>query len=249
MVSIVGLAFAVLYLLRAYNHLAHNLCHDGLGLIGSLLHFLMAHLNRIVEATKVGNHRDTKSTDATVVGHDNLGHSAHTYGVATKDTIHLIFCRRLEGWSLHTHIDTILQADLLLASNLTGQFDECRVVGLVHIREAWTRGEVLTTQRMLWEEVDVIGDDHQVANLEARVHTTSGIADEERLDAQLIHHTYWEGHFFHRIALIVVETTFHSHDINTSEFSEDEFSAMALYCRYREVGNITIGNFQCVSYL
>ena len=249
MVSIVSLALGVLHLLRAYNHLAHNLCHDGLSLISSFLHLLMTYLDRVIETTQVCYNADAKGTDTTMVGYDDLWDSTHANGVATQDAIHLILGRRLEGWSLHTHINTILQTDLLFASYLTGQFDESWVVGLVHIGEARTRGEILATQRMLWEEVDVIGDDHQVANLEAWIHTTSGIADEERLDAQLIHHTYWEGHFFHRIALIVVETTFHSHDINTSEFSEDEFSAMALYCRYREVGNITIGNFQCVSYL
>ena len=183
--------------LRAYNHLAHNLGHDGLSLVGSLLYLLVRYLNGDVEATQVGNHRDTEGADATVVSHDNLRHGTHAYGVTTQDAIHLIFGRRLECGTLNAHIDTILQADLLLACNLTGQLNERLVVSLVHIREAGTRGEILATQRMLREEVDVVGDNHQVANLETRVHATGSVADEECLDADFVHHTDGESHFLH----------------------------------------------------
>ena len=229
MVSIVSLALGVLHLLRAYNHFAHNLCHDGLSLIGSFLHLLMTYLDRVIETTQVCYNADAKGTDTTMVGYDDLWDGTHANGVATQDAIHLILGRRLEGWSLHTHINTILQTDLLFASYLTGQFDESWVVGFVHIGEARTRGEILATQRMLWEEVDMIGDNHQVANLEARIHAASSVADEERFDAQLVHHTNREGDLLHRIALVVVETALHSHDVNTSEFSEDEFSTVAFY--------------------
>jgi len=229
MVSIVSLALGVLHLLGAYNHFAHNLCHDGLSLISSFLHLLMTYLDRVIETTQVCYNADAKGTDTTMVGYDDLWDGTHANGVATQDAIHLILGRRLEGWSLHTHINTILQTDLLFASYLTGQFDESWVVGFVHIGEARTRGEILATQRMLWEEVDMIGDNHQVANLETRIHATSGIADKERLDAQLVHHTNREGDLLHRIALVVVETALHSHNVHSAKLAEDEFSTVAFY--------------------
>ena len=184
-----------------------------------------------------------------MVGHNNLRHSTHAYGVATQDAIHLVLCRCLEGGALNAHIDAILQADLLFACNLTGQFDERLVIGLMHIGESRTRGEVLSAQRVLWEEVDVVGNHHQVANLEARVHTTGSIADEKRLDAQLVHHTHGEGHFLHRVALVEVETALHGHDIHATQLTEDEFAAVALHRRNGEVGDVLIGYFECVSYL
>jgi len=247
MISINSLFLGGLHFLRTNDHLAHNLRHDRLSLICCLLYLLVAHLDGDIEASKVSHHTNTKDTDATVMGHDHLRHSAHTYGVATKETIHLIFGRGLEGRSLYTHIDAILQADLLLACNFTGQFDQFRVVGLMHIRETWTRGEVLATQRMLRKEVDMVGDDHQVTNLKAWVHATCGIADEERLDSQFIHHTYREGHFFHRITLIEMEAAFHGQDIYATQFAEDQSAAMSLYGRDGEVGNLLIGDLLLVS--
>ena len=208
----------------------------------------MADLYGIVESTKVGDDRDTEGADATVMGHDDFGHGGHSHGVAAQDAIHLIFCGSLEGGTLHTHIDAILQADLLLACNLAGQFDKRLVVGLVHIWEAGTSGEVLSAQWMLWEEIDMVSDHHQVTNLETWVHAASCIRDEEGLDAQLIHHTYREGYLLHRISLIVVEAAFHSHDIHTAKLTKDKFAAMTFYRRNGEVGYVTVGYLLCVSY-
>ena len=82
---------------------------------------------------------------------------------------------------------------------------------------------------MLWEEIDMVCNHHEVANLEGGVHTTGSIRDKERLDAQLVHHTNREGHLLHVIALIVVETALHGHDVYTTELAEDEFATVTFY--------------------
>ena len=102
---------------------------------------------------------------------------------------------------------------------------------------------------MLREEVYMVGDNHHVANIEFRVHTTRSIRNEESLDAQFVHHTFRECNLFHVVALIVVEATLHSHDILATEAAEDELSAVALYGRYREVRNFRIWEFVGISYL
>ena len=248
MIGIELFLLGVLQFLRTYNHLTHNLCHDRLGLVGSLLNLLMGNLNGDVEATQVGDNRNTKGADAAVVSHDNLRNGAHTYGVATQDAVHLILCWSFEGRTLDAHVDTILQTNLLLACNLAGQFDKRLVVGLVHIRETGTGGEVLSAQRMLGEEIDMVGNHHQVTNLEARIHATGSIRDEEGLDTQFVHYTYGEGNLLHRIPLVEVETAFHSHDIHTAKLTEDKLAAMTFYRRNGEVGYFTIGYLKCVSY-
>ena len=157
-----------------------------------------------------------------MVSYDDLRNGRHTYCVATQQTIHLVFCGSLEGWSLYTHIDTIGDANLLLLGNVRSLLDQAEIIRLVHIRETRTCGEILTTQRVLWEEVDMVGDNHQVANLEGRVHAASSIRYEERLDAQFVHHTDGECNLLHRVALVEVETSLHSQDVYTSQFAEDE---------------------------
>ena len=90
---------------------------------------------------------------------------------------------------------------------------------------------------MLGEEIDMVGNHHQVANLEARVHATGSIRDEKCLDAQLVHHANGEGNLLHGVALVVVETALHSHNVYAAQLSEDKLAAMALNGRYREVRN------------
>ena len=234
--------------LTADDHFAHDFSHQRLSLVSCFLHFLVAYLNRTVEAAQVGNNADTKGADAAVVSYNNLGNGGHTNGVATQCAIHLIFCRSLERRTCGTHIDTVYQTDFLLFGNLCGQVDELVVVSLVHIREAWTCGEVLATQRMLGEEVDVVGDDHQVANLEGGVHATGSIRHEEGLDAQLVHDAYGERYFLHGVALVIVEAALHGHDVYTTKFTEDERTGVALDGRYGEVGDFSVRNLQLVSY-
>ena len=138
--------------------------------------------------------------------------------------VHLIFCRCLEGGTLYADIDAVLHLDVFLLGNLVGQRHQRQIVGLVHIREARTCREVLSTKRMLREEVDVVGDNHQVADFEFWVHATGCVGNEEGLDAQLVHHAHREGHLLHRVTLVEVESSLHGHDVLASQFTEDQFA-------------------------
>ena len=235
-------------LLTALNHFTHDFSHQRLSLVGSLLNFLMADLYGIVEAAQIGDDANAESADAAVVGHDDFWDGRHANGVATQCAIHLIFSRCLKSGTSCTDVYTIYQTNFLLLGNLGGQVDELVVISLVHIREAGTCGEVLATQRMFWEEIDMVGDNHQVANLEGWVHTTCCIADEERLDAKFVHNTDREGDFLHRVALIVVETALHGHNVYTTELTEDECASVSFYGRYWEIWDFCVGDFQLVSY-
>src|SRR3712207_6970858 len=59
-------SFTYLYIerlfLRATNHFPHNLGHERLSAIGSLLNFLVAHFYGHVKATKVGDNRSEEHT-------------------------------------------------------------------------------------------------------------------------------------------------------------------------------------------
>ena len=226
----------------SFNHFAHNLGHEGLCLVGSLLHFLVAHLHRSIEATEVGDDADTEGAYAAVVGYDDFGNGGHAYGIAAYHAVHLILCGGLERRTLDTHVDTVGEADLLLLGNGGSLLDERQVVGLVHVGEARSGGEVLAAQRVLGEHVDVVGDNHQVANLEGRVHTAGGIRHEEGLDAQFVHDAHGEGDFLHGVALVVVEAALHGQDVYPAKFAEYQFATMTFHGRYREVGNVGIGN-------
>ena len=65
--------------LRTDNHLAHDLGHQWLSLVGSLLNLLVANLYGNIEAAQVSDNTDTEGADAAVVGYDNLRNGTHTY--------------------------------------------------------------------------------------------------------------------------------------------------------------------------
>ena len=183
-----------------------------------------------------------------MVGHDYFRNGAHADGVAAQDAVHAVLGRCLERWTLHANIHTMHQPDALFGCNLVGQGNQLRVVGLVHVGEARSGGEVLAAKRMLGEQVDVVGDDHDVADEELGIHASGGVAHEERLDAQLVHHAYGERHFLHRVALVVVEAALHGHDILAAKLSEDELAGMSLDGADGEVGDFAIGELVGVSY-
>ena len=249
MVGIEFLFLDAFYLLGAYNHLAHDLRHERLGLVGGLLYLFVAHFDRRIKAAQVGDDRHAEDADAAVVGNNHLWYGGHADGIAAYDAVHLIFCGCLEGGALYADIDTVFDAYLFLLGYLRSEFDEGLVVGLVHIGESRTGGEILATEGMLGEEVDVVGDDHQVAHAEILIHAAGGIADEEGLDAQFVHHADGEGHFLHRVALVEMEAPLHGEDIDATQFAEDEFAFVTFDRRDGKVGYLRVWNLLLVSYL
>ena len=99
---------------------------------------------------------------------------------------------------------------------------------------------------MLGEEVDMILDDHQVADTEAGVGATSGIADKERLDAQGLHDADGESDLLHAVTLVEVESALHSQNLLAAQLTEDELAGVTLDGRDRHVGNLAIRNGFCL---
>ena len=235
-------------MLRPANHLAHDLCHLRLSLVGSFLNLLVTHFHWNVEAAKVGDDADAKHVDAAMTSYNDLWYGAHTHSVSTQQMVHAILGWCLEGRTLYTDIDSMFYLDAFLLGNLVGKVAELMGICFVHIRETRTGRKVLAVQWMLREEVDMVVDDHEVANLERRVHATRSVAYEEGLDAQLIHHSLWEGYFLHVVALIEMEAAFHSHDVLATQLAKYEFASMSFHCRYREVRYLTVWEFVTISY-
>ena len=90
---------------------------------------------------------------------------------------------------------------------------------------------------MFGEEVDVVGDDHQVSDTERGVYSSGGIGDEQLLDADFMEHPYREGDFLHGIAFVIVEAPLHGDDVFVAEFAEQQVAFVALYRGYGEIRN------------
>ena len=94
----------------------------------------------------------------------------YAYGYVKPETEGYMYCR------MHVPAGSPKdRGNIKIVSNSIGLGNEVVIVGFVHVWESGTCWEVLTTQRMLGEEIDVIGNNHQVANLKVGVHTASSI--------------------------------------------------------------------------
>jgi len=65
--------------------------------------------------------------------------------------------------------------------------------------------------------VDVVADDHQVADAEGGVDAAGCIGDEEVFDAEAFHHAHGEGHFRHRISFVIVKPSLHGEHGDAAE--------------------------------
>ena len=110
----------------------------------------------------------------------------------------------------------------------------------MHVGEARPElGHVGTDQR-IGHQVDVVGDDHQVAHAERRVDAARSVRHKEVFDADLLHHAHREGHLLHRVALVVVEAALHGDDPAAFDLSEDHAALVALDRRNGESGNVLV---------
>ncbi len=163
-------------------------------------------------ASEVGDHRHAEHAHAGMVGHDDFGNGGHAHGITADHAEVFIFGRSLERRAGGAYIDAVHHTDVFLSCDFVGQSYQFVAVGFGHGRESRTEAVVvLATERIFREEVDMVGDDHHVANAEFLVHTTGCIADKEGHDAEFAHHADWECHLLHVVAFVVVEATLHGH--------------------------------------
>lgn len=209
----------------------------------------MAHLNGGILKAKVSDDAHTEGSYAAMMGYDDLRDGAHAYGITSHAVVRLVLCGGLECRSLNTYIYTMHNAYALLLSYSLGKGYQSLIVSLMHIGEARTGGEIFPAKRMLGEEVDMVGNNHQVSNLKTVIHTSGSVRYEECLDAKLVHYSDGECYLLHGVAFIEMETPLHGHDILIPKLTEDEFAGMAFNGGYGEVRYLLIRELVLIGYL
>ena len=177
-----------------------------------------------------------------MTGHDDLRHGAHAAGVAAKLAEHAVFGRSLIGGACLGYIDAVLQADTHLGGYAVGFGAQTGAVDLGHVGEAGTEFLHIGTYQGIGHEVDVVGDDHQVAHAVVGVQCAGGVAYEKRFDAHAGENPFGVGDLLHGVAFIVVEAALHGHNLFPAEGADDEVALVsygggALEVRYLRVGD------------
>lgn len=76
-------------------------------------------------------------------------------------------------------------------------------------------------------EVNVIFEQHEVADAVVAVKGARGVGDQQDLDAKAAHDAHRQGHGGEVVALVAVDAALHHHHIDTSELANDELARVA----------------------
>ena len=102
-----------------------------------------------------------------------------------------------------------------------------RVVWSAHVGKARAESVVVRPhQRAVAEQVDVIGDQHQVAGAPVVPHSAARVAHDERAGAKLVQHAHWKCHLLKRIPFIAVEAPLHRRHSLAAECAEQQASGV-----------------------
>ena len=110
----------------------------------------------------------------------------------------------------------------------------------MHVRKTGPQlGDVGADER-IGHQIDMVGDDHQVARTERRIDAARSVRHEQAADSQLFEHPHGEGHLLHGVALVVVEPALHGHDAAAVDPAENQAPLVPLDRRNGEIGNILV---------
>ena len=89
-------------------------------------------------------------------------------------------------------------------------------------------------------EVDVVLDEHEVADAVRRVDAARSVSDNEPLGAELVHHVNREGDLLRGVALVGMQPALHADDVFAFELAEHEASLVTLGSRGDHEGDIGV---------
>ena len=176
-------------------------------------------------------------------GGDGLRRGGHAHGVRAQNARGAHLGGRFELRAGEVHVNAFLQRKLLLARDLFGKGTQARGVDIGHIREA--RAEFLDVrppERAKVEELDVVGDEHEVARLIVCVHSARGVRHDHRLRAKQANDANGVGSVLHGVALVAVHSALHDRDALAAKRSEDEAALVSRRGGGVEVRNVGIAH-------
>ena len=95
-------------------------------------------------------------------------------------------------------------------------------------------------QRIVAEQVDVVGNQHQVARRPLRMHAAARVRHDERRRAQRAQHAHRERHLLQRVALVAVKAALHRHHPLAAERPAHEPARVRFHRREWETRDVGV---------
>ena len=208
---------------------------------GGFHNFLVAQLLGQNTGSHVGDTADTHHVHAAVSGNQRLGNRGHAHGISAQDSAHPdLRGGFVVGAGVHG-INALLQRDAVFRGLFLDGLAQRGGVQIGHIREPGAEGiQVGPDQRIGTGEVDVIGDQHQIAGTERKIYTAAGVGQYQCFHTQSSQNPDRQGDFLLRESFVIMNSSLQDHNGLVSFPSKDQGTAVTGYCRYGKIGNLRI---------
>ena len=155
---------------------------------------------------------------------EDLGHGAHADRVGAPTAHHPELRGRLVVRTGDGDVDAFAQVVVDRVRELAERFG----VRPDHVREARAQPVVVRpAQGVGAHEVDVVGDDHEVAGHKGGVQAAASVRDDERVDAPRPQDADREADRGDVVALVVMEPPAHHRDVLPLEAADDELAGVS----------------------
>ena len=174
-------------------------------------------------------------------GDDGLGHGGHTDRVGAEHARGADLGGRFKLRAGEIHIDTLTQRNVVRLCRFMGEGAQTRGVDGGHIGKAGAEFlKVGAIEGAEVEELDVIGEEHQLAHVPVGVDAAGGVGDEERLCAEQAHDAHGVSRLGHGVALVAVHPALHDRDASAAERAEHEAALMTGGGGGTEMGHLAV---------
>ena len=184
----------------------------------------MAQLRHADPCRQVGHATDPEHANPHVPRHDRLRYGRHANQIRTQSAKSANFGRRLKARTGSGEVYALMQRKALRPRRRLRERTQFHRICLGHIEEAQPRLRRISKARLIGanqrieaQVVDVIGQQHQVANLIMGMDTARSIGQNDRLQPQQPQHPHGKGHLLRRVSLVVMHPPLHDDDRNATE--------------------------------
>ena len=190
---------------------------------------------------QIGNDRDAEQRQTAMRRGQRLRHGRHADGVAAERADGADLRRSLKLRAGHEEIDALLHADAELVGAGLCQRTQLRRVHPGDVKKPRAEFvDVPAAQRACAVELDLVGDQHEIAGAVALVHAASRVRHDQRPDAQQLQKPHRLRQLLEVIALIAVEPARQAHEPLARERPEDELARVAGRGGGEEVGDLVV---------
>ena len=169
-------------------------------------------------------------------GGQGLGHGGHARRVAAQDAKGPYLSRCLKLRASAVAVYPLLEGDARLVRRVTGHLAQGGGIHMAHIKEARAKLRKIAPPGGAGpEQVDVVGDEHDVALSESLVDAASRVGEDDGLHSQQLEHPDRHHQFLEIIALVVVEAAREAHHLPPRQLAENQLSCVGLHGGEEEV--------------